>query len=206
MKTLLALAGCVLSLGLALPAAAQTIITSQPPVADAAGRPTTDPRQSPGPDGIVRVAPTPERVDKKPDAPKGPIAKMRPGGQLLTTFDANHDGVVSKAELQAGAEASFAAADVNEDGSVGGIEQGQWASGYGGASDVLSNLMLFDANLDRTVTKEEFVAGIFRLAAPAKDASGGFPVSSLMVSVETEKELTPAELQKLQGPQVAGRR
>lgn len=42
--------------------------------------------------------------------------EWHPSRDLLTKYDANHDGTVTKAELEAGLKAEFAAADINHDG------------------------------------------------------------------------------------------
>lgn len=42
--------------------------------------------------------------------------EWHPSRDLLTKYDANHDGTVTKAELEAGLKAEFAAADTNHDG------------------------------------------------------------------------------------------
>ncbi len=43
-------------------------------------------------------------------------AGLPPAAALLLRYDANHDGVVTRQELDAGLKADFAAADLNHDG------------------------------------------------------------------------------------------
>jgi len=50
----------------------------------------------------------------RPNQPRP--AEWHPSRDLLTKYDANHDGTVTKAEMEAGLRAEFAAADVNHDG------------------------------------------------------------------------------------------
>lgn len=127
------------------------------------------------------IAQTASEVDHV-ERPPGPIAPgfnrqdarlMRPGALLLASYDRNLDGVISLREIDDGAEGSFQVADRNGDGVLGGFEQSDWAKAVGGGEDVLANPMLFDADLDRQTTKEEFVAGVKRLAASAETEEPG---------------------------------
>lgn len=127
------------------------------------------------------IAQTASEVDHV-ERPPGPIAPgfnrqdarlMRPGALLLASYDRNLDGVISLREIDDGAEGSFAVADQNGDGVLGGFEQSDWARAVGGGDDVLANPMLFDADLDRQTTREEFVAGVKRLAASAETEEPG---------------------------------
>lgn len=97
-------------------------------------------------------------------APEG-VAVVSPAALVLASFDANHDGKISPAEIEAGAALAFAAADKNGDGAITGFEQSEWAASMSGMSDILSNQMTFDQNLDNSVSKTEFVAGFKRIAA-----------------------------------------
>lgn len=45
-----------------------------------------------------------------------PRPEWHPPRDLLTKYDSNHDGTVTKAEMEAGLRAEFNAADVNHDG------------------------------------------------------------------------------------------
>lgn len=97
-------------------------------------------------------------------APEG-VKVVSPGALVFASFDRNFDGRITVEEIAAGAEAAFAVVDKNTDGVITGFEQNDWAALMGGGADVLANAMTFDIDLDRTVTKAEFVTGMKRLAA-----------------------------------------
>ena len=96
-------------------------------------------------------------------APEG-VKRVSPGALLLASFDRNFDGKVSRQEISASASGVFAVADSNRDGKVSGFEQADWAASVGSQGEVLANPMMFDANLDRNVTPDEFAKGLSRLA------------------------------------------
>jgi hypothetical protein len=95
--------------------------------------------------------------------PEG-VRMVSPGALLFASFDRNFDGRISAAEVESGAAGAFAAADRNKDGVITGFEQSDWAASVGAVSDILSNPMTFDVDLDRSVTRVEFTAGLKRLA------------------------------------------
>jgi hypothetical protein len=97
-------------------------------------------------------------------APEG-VKVVSPGALIFASFDRNGDGRISVAEIEAGAEVAFAAADRNGDGAVTGFEQTDWANAMGSSSDLIANAMTFDIDLDRSVTRAEFTAGLKRIAA-----------------------------------------
>lgn len=97
-------------------------------------------------------------------APPG-VKVVSPGALIFASFDRNGDGRISVAEIEAGAEVAFAAADRNGDGAVTGFEQSDWANAMGSGADEMANAMTFDIDLDRTVTRAEFTAGLKRIAA-----------------------------------------
>ena len=113
-------------------------------------------------DRIDRVAgvPSPGGMGRAPDG----VKVVAPGALVFATFDRNGDGRVTVAEIEAGAGVSFAVADRNGDGVITGFEQTDWAAAMGSGHDVMSNAMTFDIDLDRSVTKTEFVAGLKRIA------------------------------------------
>jgi hypothetical protein len=96
------------------------------------------------------------------------VRLVRPGAMLFASYDANHDGKITDAEIDAGAAQSFAVADKNNDGAITGFEQTDWATLVGSGSDVLSNSMQFDTDVDHSVTRAEFLSGIHRLADSLK--------------------------------------
>jgi EF hand len=113
-------------------------------------------------DRIDRVAgvPSPGGMGRAPDG----VKVVAPGALVFASFDRNGDGRVTIAEIEAGAEVSFVAGDRNGDGVITGFEQTDWAVAMGSALDVMSNAMTFDIDLDRAVTRAEFVAGLKRIA------------------------------------------
>jgi hypothetical protein len=96
-------------------------------------------------------------------APEG-VRVVAPGALVFASFDRNSDGKITEAEIAAGADAAFAAADKNHDGQITGFEQSDWAASIGNATDVMANAMTFDIDLDRSVTKTEFLSGLKRIA------------------------------------------
>lgn len=116
---------------------------------------------------VERVAP-PEAAAPPDLRNRDDVRVVRPGAMVFASYDANGDGGVSDAEITQGAGRSFISADRDADGVLSGLEQGDWATRVGAGPDVLSNPMLFDADLDRQVTKAEFVAGMQRLANQQK--------------------------------------
>mgnify|MGYP003869605343 CR=1 FL=1 len=151
----------------ATPASAQTVDLIVPPVpAPVEDLPAENLEDS---NAIERVPDFPGDGLRRPRGPR----IMKPGALLLASFDRDADAVLSRAEIDQGAVLSFAQADRNADGSLGGFEQSDWAASVGAADDVLSNPMLFDANLDRSVTQTEFAAGLHRLAQTLADPGTG---------------------------------
>lgn len=61
----------------------------------------------------VLAACSSERPPRDPDDKPAPF---HPPVEILLRYDANHDGVLTRAELEAGLKADFAAADTNHDG------------------------------------------------------------------------------------------
>jgi hypothetical protein len=119
-----------------------------------------DADQAAPPDEIDRVV-APQRGGFR--APDG-VRVVEPGALLFASFDRNYDGRVSTEEMEVGAAGSFAVADRNGDGAITGFEQNDWAASVASMNDVLSNPMTFDVDLDRSVTKAEFAAGLKRIA------------------------------------------
>ena len=116
--------------------------------------------------------PQPDRIDRVAGvaapgglgrAPEG-VRVVAPGALVFASFDRNSDGKITPAEIAAGADGAFAAADRNGDGQITGFEQTDWAASIGNANDVMANTMTFDIDLDRSVTKTEFLSGLKRIA------------------------------------------
>jgi hypothetical protein len=116
-----------------------------------------------------------------PKAPHGRHAANRlvPGGGLIMSLDANDDGRVTPEELRIGADDAFILADANEDGTLSALEQQDWARDLPTRDDTLANPVRFDPNLDRVVTRNEFVAVIAQLAAAYAESDGTIMISNL---------------------------
>ncbi len=119
-------------------------------------------------------------------APEG-VKVVSPGALAFATFDANFDGRITVAEIEAGAAKAFVIADKNQDGFITGFEQTDWATVMGGSGDVLGNAMTFDIDLDRSVTPAEFVAGFKRLASQIQP-SGDLMFADLVQPLNRSKE------------------
>jgi hypothetical protein len=126
------------------------------------------------PDAIDRVV-APQRGGFRP--PEG-VRVVQPGALLFASFDRNYDGRITAEEIEAGAAGAFASADRNRDNVITGFEQNDWAASVGSVNDVLSNPMTFDVDLDRSVTKAEFTAGLKRIAGQV--APGELSFADLM--------------------------
>jgi hypothetical protein len=118
-------------------------------------------------------------------APEG-VRVVRPGALLFASFDQNFDGKITPAEIDAGAAGAFTAADRNGDGVMSGFEQNDWAAQMGGGADILSNPMTFDVDLDRSVSKPEFVIGIKRMASQISTSEIAF--SDLMKPLNSQEQ------------------
>ena len=106
--------------------------------------------------------------------------RLVPGGGLLMSFDLNKDGSVSGAEITTGAALAYARADANNDGNLTALEQQDWAETLPTRDETLSNPSRFDPNLDRSVTREEFVSVVEQIAAAyIKDGDGALTVAEL---------------------------
>ena len=90
---------------------------------------------------------------------------------LLLRYDANHDGVVTREEMEAGLKVDFAAADTNGDGCLGPAEV-RAENDRRLARDGAEASPLVDWNLDGCVDFKEFgntVHSYFDLADKTKD-------------------------------------
>lgn len=131
--------------------------------------------------------------------PEG-VKRVTPGALLLASFDRNFDGKVTRAEIEAAAPIVFAVVDTNKDGKIAGFEQTDWAASVGSQGEILANATMFDANLDRTVTPEEFTKGLLRLA----DEVMGPSVQEIAFT-DLMKPLTAAPPEEARAPAVAAR-
>lgn len=107
-------------------------------------------------------------------ARQGQMAQRRGGGQaggrMLARIDTNGDGVISREENRAGAEAAFARMDTNGNGTIdaderrgpqaraGQREQGKKMGRHGGGGARQGGIaaMMGDSNRDGTITRAEY--------------------------------------------------
>lgn len=123
-------------------------------------------------------------------APPG-VKVVAPGALIFASFDRNGDGVITIAEIEAGADVAFAIADRNGDGVITGFEQSDWAAAMNSGQDEMANAMTFDIDLDRTVKKAEYVAGLKRIAAQIR-ADGDLTFADLLQPLTRLNEERPA--------------
>lgn len=109
---------------------------------------------------------------------------FHPTVEILSRYDANHDGTITRAEMEAGLKSDFAAADTNHDGRLDAdearaVNNQRWSEGLSTAST------LVDWNQDGYVDFNEF-AGTAR---------------SLFAEIDTDGDglLSPGELKAYAG-------
>lgn len=95
----------------------------------------------------------------------GALAQTPPGpGGMLAAADANHDGVITRAEWDAARAARFAQLDANHDGSLSADERPHWGpppqQGQQPPSDHNGHhgMMNADANGDGVISRAEYDA------------------------------------------------
>lgn len=87
--------------------------------------------------------------------PQEPGDAFHPPIEILLQYDANHDGILTRAELENGLKADFAAADTNHDGRLdrdetGAVNNRRWTEGLSTTSTIV------DWNQDGYVDFNEF--------------------------------------------------
>ena len=153
-------------------------------------------------DAIVRL-PGSGEVKSERDKTRLNSERLKPGGGLLASFDADGDGRISERELEAGIERAFVEADGNGDGTVTAIEQQKWAEGLPTRDNSLSNPVRFDPNLDRRVSFREFSSVITDLSEDYReDGQSELRIAALRAS-EPERS-DRAELEDLPGEGMRG--
>jgi Ca2+-binding EF-hand superfamily protein len=108
--------------------------------------------------------------DRPPPEPREHAAAYHPPIELLQRYDTDHDGRLSRAELEAGLKADFAAADTNHDGRLDedetrAVNEQRWSEGQSTTST------LVDWNHDGFVDFNEF-AGTARSLFEELDKDG----------------------------------
>ena len=77
---------------------------------------------------------------------------------VFTSFDANHDSIVSLAEVERGLAEEWARADANQDGAMAPLEFARWSEAALGGAAMTPYRLDFDRNVDNTITEQEFRA------------------------------------------------
>lgn len=121
--------------------------------------------------------------------PGGARDEWHPPREMLIKYDANHDGTLTRAELEAGLRADFARDDTNHDGhldinEVRAVNQARWSA------DSSTTSPLVDWNHDGFVDFQEFAAAP-RSLFDQMDANG-------------DGQLTPDELNPQHGQRPDG--
>lgn len=142
-----------------------------------------------------------------------PGAGRRGGGmgeRMLGRIDTNGDGLISKTENRAAAEARFARMDANGDGTIAADERGKgmgrWKRGRGGEEGArrdgprsMGHGMKADANGDGVITRAEFdTQNAARFAAMDANKDGKIDQSE-MPQPRRKRGMTPATPDTPQG-------
>jgi Ca2+-binding EF-hand superfamily protein len=109
-------------------------------------------------------------ISSRQQAPRETDPDFHPTVELLSRYDANHDGTITRAEMEAGLKADFAAADTNHDGRLDpdetrAVNEKRWSEGLSTTST------LVDWNQDGFVDFSEF-AGTARSLFAQIDRDG----------------------------------
>ena len=144
----------------------------------------------PADDEIVRL-PASGEVRSQEDRERLRADRLKPGGGLLASFDTDEDGRISRAELTAGIEAAFAAADTDGDGQLTAFEQQDWAASLPTHDDSLANPVRFDPNLDRRVSAAEFSAVITNLWSDYREEGDSVLRVASLKATEEKKDRFP---------------
>jgi Ca2+-binding EF-hand superfamily protein len=123
-------------------------------------------------------------ADRRDRGPRETDTEFHPTINLLTKYDANQDGTITRAEMEAGLKQEFDAADTNHDGHLDADEAGvvnaqRWDADKSTASTIV------DWNQDGFIDFNEF-AGTARSLFADIDRDG-------------DGQLTPKELQAYRG-------
>ena len=108
--------------------------------------------------------------DRSPPDPREHQAPFHPPIEIVKRYDADRDGTLTRAELEAGLKADFAAADTNHDGKLDedetrAVNEQRWSEGLSTTST------LVDWNHDGVVDFNEF-AGTARSLFEELDKNG----------------------------------
>lgn len=113
---------------------------------------------------LIAAAQPPAPVEVRPgERPEGvsavPISETaEPVGLAIASFDSDHDGRTTRAELNEALLRSFATADRDGDGQLGYIEYSGWATIWLGSATALPGPYAIDADGDDRISREEMLA------------------------------------------------
>ena len=129
--------------------------------------------------------------DRPPPDPSEHRAPFHPPIEMLKRYDADHDGTLTRAEMEAGLKADFAAADANHDGKLDeeetrAVNEQRWSEGQSTTSTIV------DWNHDGVVDFKEF-AGTVRSLFEELDKDGDGKLSPKEMGTDKPKEAPPPE-------------
>jgi len=152
------------------------------------------------PFGSSHPRPVPSPASQAPEGTSAATADAKPDDDYdLATFDSNHDGVLTKDELEAGLKALFAKADTNGDGALSSSEVRP-------INDKLLNVQggspIIDWNADGKIDMTEF-ASQWRTKFERSDVNGDGTLDARELAGRAKahkpRELPPAEFGKYRG-------
>lgn len=129
--------------------------------------------------------------DGPPPEPQKPAKPFHPVAELLERYDADHDGTVTRAEMEAGLKAEFEAADKKHNGCLDAdetdaVNEARWAEGLSTTSTIV------DWNHDGCVDFKEFSNTVRSLFDELDKNNDG---------KLTPEELHPGKKPKVKNPQ-----
>lgn len=119
-------------------------------------------------------------------------AEVAPEGLVFLEFDADHDRVVTTAELRAGLETDWTQASKGA-ASIGHIDLRAWLVSVLGSDEFDFGPVGFDTNLDSVITKAEFISALTqRFNGLDLDKNGAVSRAELVRRVESLGRGRPA--------------
>jgi hypothetical protein len=140
---------------------------------------------APPPPVAIRPGESPQGVTRVP-----PSETAEPIGLAIAGFDADGDGLTSRAEFDAALERTFGAADRSSDGTLGYIEYSGWAATWLGSATALPGPFAIDADGDNQLARGEFVA-TFANAFGRLDANRDGSISRAELLTVSNPRLAP---------------
>lgn len=144
-------------------------------------------------------APVEVRPGERPEGVSAvPISETaEPIGLAIASFDADHDGRTTRAELNEALLRSFADADRDGDGQLGYIEYSGWATIWLGSATALPGPYAIDTNGDDHISREELLAEFGRhFVRLDRDSDGAISHAELLTV--SQARLPPLPRQRSQ--------